>query len=103
MAQIVKQWHVYMIRCSDNMLYTWIAKNVEFRILQHNAGNASKYTRARKPVTLVYQEPARNHGAALSREKEIKEMTREKKIHLAVSFLKKHSIERFMKISPQPL
>jgi len=72
-------WHVYMVRCIDGSLYTGIAKDVDARVLQHNAGQGAKYTRAKRPVVLVYQEPAESHRAALEREAAIKRLRPEKK------------------------
>jgi hypothetical protein len=49
-------WFVYLLRCADGTLYTGIAKDMNRRCRQHNAGTASRYTRCRLPVELVYQE-----------------------------------------------
>jgi predicted GIY-YIG superfamily endonuclease len=80
------RWIVYMVRCADGTLYTGIAKDVERRCLQHNAGTASKYTRSRRPVRLVYQESRPGRSAALKREAAIKAMTRQQKLALIRSF-----------------
>jgi putative endonuclease len=64
------------LRCADNTLYTGITKNIERRCKQHNAAVASKYTRARLPVVLVYQETVASHGDALRRELAIKKLNR---------------------------
>jgi GIY-YIG catalytic domain len=50
------EWFVYMMRCADDSLYTGITKDVELRCQQDNAGTASRYTRSRRPVELVYDE-----------------------------------------------
>lgn len=68
-------WYVYMVRCTDNSLYTGVAKDIDARLIQHNAGTGAKYTRARRPVVLVYQEPAADQGAALCKEYAIKRLT----------------------------
>ena len=65
-------WYVYIVRCADNSLYTGVAKDIDARLAQHNAGLGAKYTRARGPVVLVYQEAVANHGAALRKEYAIK-------------------------------
>ena len=75
-------WHVYIVRCADGSLYTGIAKNVESRVSQHNEGTGARYTRGRRPVTLVYRESARERGAALRREHMIKRMSRVEKNRL---------------------
>lgn len=76
-------WQVYMVRCSDNTLYTGVARDLERRIQQHNHGNdGAKYTRARRPVTLVYNEPARDRSAAQQREYQIRKLSTAKKRQL---------------------
>jgi predicted GIY-YIG superfamily endonuclease len=73
-------WFVYMVRCGDGSLYTGISKDVSRRCKQHNAGTASRYTRSRCPVRLVYHETRRNQSSALRREAAIKAMTRREKL-----------------------
>lgn len=73
-------WFVYILRCSDGTLYTGITKDIDRRFEQHNKGTASKYTRSRLPVKLVYQESQPNQSLALKREAAIKEMTRKQKL-----------------------
>ena len=70
------------VRCADNSLYTGCTNNIEVRLQMHNEGKGAKYTRSRLPVELVYQEEAADHGAALSRESQIKRLTRPKKEQL---------------------
>lgn len=65
-------WYVYIVRCADNSLYTGVTKDIGVRVAQHNAGLGAKYTRARGPVTLVYQEIVSDHGTALRKEYAIK-------------------------------
>jgi predicted GIY-YIG superfamily endonuclease len=74
------KWFVYLVRCADGSLYTGIAKDVRRRCQQHNAGTASRYTRSRLPVELVYQEAHTSRGSALRREAAIKAMTRKGKM-----------------------
>ena len=57
-------WYVYIVRCADNTLYTGMTNDLQRRIAQHNAGTAARYTRARLPVSLVYQEDAANRSEA---------------------------------------
>ena len=75
-AERVEEWRVYILKCRDNTLYTGICKNLTRRISQHRAGTASRYTRGRGPVTLVYSERAKDRSSALRRESEIKRMPR---------------------------
>lgn len=73
---------VYIVRCSDNSLYTGYTNNIEARINKHNAGKGAKYTKTRRPVVLVYQEMYDTKSEALRREYEIKTFTRQKKLKL---------------------
>ncbi|MFH1922118.1 MAG: GIY-YIG nuclease family protein [Planctomycetota bacterium] len=72
-------WFVYIVRCADGPLYTGIAKDVDRRLEQHNAGTASRYTRSRLPVSLEYQEEQPNQSMALKRELAIKALSRKAK------------------------
>lgn len=78
-------WTVYIVRCADRSLYTGIAKNLEERICMHNAGRGAKYTRSRRPVTLVFSEPVDDRAMALRREIAIKRLAREAKQKLIES------------------
>ncbi len=70
-----------MVRCADGSLYTGIAMDVARRIEEHNSNNvlAANYTRARRPVMLVYREAAATRSAAAKREYQIKQMSRQAK------------------------
>jgi putative endonuclease len=70
----MSQWYVYIVQCGDGSLYTGIAKDVERRVAEHNAGQGARYTRGRGPVTLVYNERVKDRPAALRREYEIKKL-----------------------------
>jgi predicted GIY-YIG superfamily endonuclease len=69
------RWQVYIVRCSDDSLYTGVAKDVAARVAEHNTGNGARYTRARLPVELVYTEEAPDRGAAQRREAAIKKLS----------------------------
>jgi putative endonuclease len=73
----VMKWFVYLLRCGDSTLYTGITKDVKRLCQQHNARTASRYTRSRRPVILVYQQVRPSQGSALKREAAIKAMTRQ--------------------------
>lgn len=77
-------WFVYIARCADGSLYTGVARDVERRLAQHNAGRGAKYTRSRGPVTLFYQEPCDDRSGALRREAEIRRLTRSGKLALSI-------------------
>ena len=74
-------WNVYILRCSDNSLYTGITRDLNRRLNEHNNNDrlASAYTRARRPVTIVYQESYPDRSSASKREAEIKKMTKHEK------------------------
>jgi putative endonuclease len=73
---------VYLVRCADNSLYTGWAMDVVQRVKVHNAGRGAKYTRARRPVTLVYSEAWPTRADAMRREREIKRWSRARKLAL---------------------
>ncbi|SMF62728.1 putative endonuclease [Alteromonadaceae bacterium Bs31] len=76
-------WFVYVLRCCDNSLYTGVTTDVQRRLQEHNSTNKSaRYTRARQPVSLVYQEEQANRSAACKREAQIKALTRAQKLEL---------------------
>lgn len=76
-------YFIYIIKCSDKTLYTGYTNDLEKRIETHNSGKAgAKYTRARRPVKLVYSEQFETKSEALKREWVIKKMTREEKLEL---------------------
>lgn len=71
--------YVYIVRCSDQTLYTGWTNHLEKRIEAHNAGKGAKYTKARRPGELVYFETFDNKGDALKREYQIKQLKRSEK------------------------
>lgn len=81
----MSEWHVYILRCADDTLYTGVATDLTARVSTHNAGKGAKYTRGRRPVVLVYQEAAIDRAAAQRREAEIKRMRPEVKRQLVKS------------------
>lgn len=72
----------YILRCADGTLYTGWTNDLPRRLAAHNTGTASKYTRSRRPVTLVYREVFPTRREAMSRERAIKKLSREKKLAL---------------------
>lgn len=73
---------VYILRCADGSLYTGIAKDLERRLAQHRAGKASRYTRGRLPVTLVWTREVDSWSVALREEVRIKTLSRREKEEL---------------------
>jgi putative endonuclease len=74
-------WTVYILRCADNSLYTGIAVDVEKRLEEHRSGGprGAKYLRGRAPFRIVWQTRVQSKGLALSMEKKIKQLSKEKK------------------------
>ncbi|MCH7733571.1 MAG: GIY-YIG nuclease family protein [Chloroflexi bacterium] len=70
---------VYILRCRDASLYTGAAKDLRARVGQHEAGTASRYTRARRPVVLVWSRRVRTWSKALREEHRIKRLKRRAK------------------------
>jgi predicted GIY-YIG superfamily endonuclease len=71
--------YVYILRCADDSLYVGETSDVVARVLTHQAGEASGYTRQRLPVTLVYAEQHPSRLQARARERQLKRWTRVKK------------------------
>jgi putative endonuclease len=70
------------VRCADGTLYTGYARNPEQREQVHNAGRGARYTAGRRPVSLVYSEAFRSLGDALTREHQVKRLSRAMKERL---------------------
>ncbi len=73
------RWHLYLLKCGDGTLYTGITTDLPRRLSEHNNGTASRYTRSRLPVKLIYQESCRDRSSALKKEYEIKALSRKDK------------------------
>ena len=75
----MNNWIVYMLRCSDGSLYTGVTTDLKRRFEEHTSGNGSKYVRSRLPASVAYVELGHDQSSALSREAEIKSMTKQEK------------------------
>ena len=73
-----------MLKCADNSLYTGITTDVNRRIDEHNNCNkkGARYTRARRPVHLIYQESCTDRAHASKREYSLKKLSRSEKLNL---------------------
>lgn len=69
-------YSVYIVRCSDDSLYTGFARDPDDRVAVHNAGRGAKYTASRRPVVMVYREACASRSEALKRECQIKRLSR---------------------------
>jgi len=72
--------YIYILKCSDNSLYTGYTNDIDKRVKTHNLGKGSKYVRSRLPAILVYSEKFDNKIIAMKREYEIKTWSRGNKI-----------------------
>lgn len=76
-------YFVYILECNDGSLYTGITKDIEKRVNEHNSSQkGAKYTKARRPVKLVYSESSESRSSASKREYEIKKLSRKNKLLL---------------------
>jgi putative endonuclease len=77
-------WFVYLLSCRDGSLYCGITTDLDRRLAEHNGeqGQGARYTRARRPVKLVYWECCPSRGLATRREAAIKRLRREHKLRL---------------------
>lgn len=81
--------YMYVVKCSDNTLYTGYITDLKRRIDTHNAGKGAKYTRNRRPVTLIYTETFESKKAAMQAEYAFKQKTRSQKL----AYIAEHSIK----------
>ena len=71
--------YTYILKCKDDSLYTGWTNDLKKRITSHNAGKGAKYTKARRPVELVYYEEFQKREEAMKREYAIKQLSRKEK------------------------
>ena len=80
-------WTVYFLRCNDNSLYTGITTDIKRRLHQHNNTKlGAKYTRARRPVVLVYSESALDKSSASKREYQLRTLKKKQKEKLVLAY-----------------
>ncbi len=82
MTPLPMNWHIYVILCSDNSLYTGITTDVERRFQQHKEGSGARYFRGRQPLKVVYIEGGHSRSSASKRELQIKALSRTEKLLL---------------------
>lgn len=76
------KYYTYILKCSDGVLYTGYTVNLAQRVLHHNNGKGAKFTRGRGPVEVVYFEVHPSKSQAMTREIEIKRLSRIEKLKL---------------------
>lgn len=86
---VLKNWSVYIVRCSDGSLYTGTTNDLDRRLKMHNAGRGAKYTKTRRPVTVVYQRKRMTRSVALIKECAIKSLSKKDKEALVTSTISK--------------
>ena len=86
---INKVWIVYIVRCSDDTLYTGITNNLENRLIAHNRGIGAKYTCSRRPVVLSAVSNPMSRTDAMRLELRIKTLEKGKKIATLKMYAKK--------------
>ncbi len=86
------KWSLYILKCRDGSFYTGITKDLERRLKMHQDGKASRYTRTRGPVEMLYSEACGDRSSALIRECEVKEWPRKKKETLITEGIKAATI-----------
>lgn len=74
--------YMYIVECSDQSLYTGWTNDLARRMKAHNAGRGAKYTKSRRPVKLCYWEAFDTKQEAMSREAQVKRLTRAQKLEL---------------------
>jgi putative endonuclease len=76
-------YHLYILKCADGTLYTGITVDLARRVGEHNSSKlGAKYTRARRPVKLVYSKRFKNRSTASKAESRIKKLSRSEKLKL---------------------
>ncbi len=77
-------YYFYILRCADNSLYCGMTSDLKRRLKEHNSNGTkgAKYTRAKKPVVLVYSENFPDIQLAMARESEVKKWTKSRKEQL---------------------
>ena len=79
----------YLLQCADGTLYGGYTTDLQKRLAAHNSGKGAKYTRSRLPVELVWWEECPTKESAMSREWQVKHLTREEKLKLVEDFKRK--------------
>lgn len=77
---MANHYYVYLLKCADETLYVGITTDLVRRVNEHNLAKiGARYTKARRPVELMYSEKFNNRSEALKREYKIKQLSRKDK------------------------
>lgn len=90
-------WSLYILECADGSYYTGIAKDLNHRFKMHAGGKASRYTRSRLPVRMLYSEPCESRTHALVRECEVKAYPRNRKEELVRRGRAQHTVTQALR------
>ena len=86
-------YYLYIVKCSDNTLYTGITTDLKRRVYEHNSSKkGAKYTSTRRPVELIYSQKFANRSEASKEEYRVKKLSREKKLQLITEFDSEHAL-----------
>ena len=85
MTHDIDVWYTYMVKCRDGTIYTGVTKDLTRRIREHNVSSrGAKYTKSRRPVTLIYHHQFESRSGAQKFEYKVKKMTRKQKLALVM-------------------
>ncbi len=80
-------WYLYVLRCNDDTLYTGITTDIDRRVKEHNTSSkGARYTRSRRPVSVVYSTEFSDRSSAQKAEISFKKMSRLKKLNVIELF-----------------
>ncbi len=77
-------YYTYMLRCSDNSIYTGMTNNLEKRVEEHlsKSKNGAKYTKSHHVVKLERAWKSKDKSLACKLEYQIKRLTKQQKENL---------------------
>ena len=75
-------YYTYLLLTDNNSLYCGYTDNLEKRFQKHLTGKGAKYTRAHKPIKIVYSKEFDNKSDAMTEEARIKKLTHQEKLKL---------------------
>ena len=68
-------WHLYLIECTGGGVYVGIAKDVDARYAEHEAGKGALYTRLFPPLRILGRKTFPDHRSAAQAERQIKSLS----------------------------